>query len=866
MLTVCGSTLGPEPETRRLVDMSKLTQSELQTLSLRSSSSSLGRRAGSSDYFFLPKIDRSIFNESAGSRRQTYSLPDSGFSSSSAVAAAGHHHRNRVAGQFPIHKVPSIALDDDPENRENRAIIRILKHYISLNPSPSFAHIDLIPPSLLAPVGITSDHFESFGGNRKRKRSRKPRAKMNLNAEHRNELEPLGTSDMKNKNGVEVDIDALADLEDPYAEEFRKRTEGLQSEEELLSFLRDLGGEWGSRRKRRKIVDAGIFGDFLPVGWKLLLGLRRREGHASIYCRRYVSPSGQQFISCKEISSYFRSCLGLKGASQLPIQGKNYVKHDCNMDITHQHTGRSVKDERHSVDIVSCPPAPAHSLRKQSTVDKEASLLNPENLPQDQVNDLFECHKCNTTFSEKDSYLQHLVSFHQRTMKRYRIGSSVGDGVIMKDGKFECQFCHKVFEERRRYNGHVGIHVRNYVRRKEESSEYGSALNKMEPSSGSEVPSRISKMDALIEIAQSSILETTSGIRPNCGPNESTACFTSKSNLDNNLKADASVSDVKMEMTDSEQTLDEELTDSEDEYAIIDVKGKLKEDYDHTSDVNMNLECEKILIASTNEQNGNTIGTNTEDCRMFTVLDIPRTQAVKDSSSSFVVMNENLGSAGPNENVNNNDNMLEMTDLTIGHAELDADVKQTIQQNTDSNIQVMNENLGSTCPNENVNNDDNMLEMTDLTMGHAELDTDVMRTIQGENDFCSIERKDNLAPLEGIRYDEIETPLEFQFVMMEEKAQPMPEEHLDLRTNLSIEERYDLSAALVSEERTLNLMKTVHQLTSSCVWCGVEFNHEATDSNIQSDSVGFMCPNCKVKISGQLNAFGSNLPMDSNCL
>ena len=57
---------------------------------------------------------------------------------------------------------------------------------------------------------------------------------------------------------------------------------------EVLGFLRNLDGEWGSRRKRRKIVDAGEFGDWLPIGWKLLLGLRRREGRVSIYCRRYV--------------------------------------------------------------------------------------------------------------------------------------------------------------------------------------------------------------------------------------------------------------------------------------------------------------------------------------------------------------------------------------------------------------------------------------------------------------------------------------------------------------------------------------------------------------------------------------------------
>lgn len=139
-----------------------------------------------------------------------------------------------------------------------------------------------------------------------------------------------------------------------------------------------------------------------------------------------------------------------------------------------------------------------------------------ENLAEVQIHDLFECHKCSMTFDEKDSYLQHLLSFHQRTTRRYRLGSSVGDGVIIKDGKYECQFCHKVFMERRRYNGHVGIHVRNYVRRVEELPVPTHQKRIQSPPRG-DFPStsRISKMDALIEIAQSSILETSTA-----GPND----------------------------------------------------------------------------------------------------------------------------------------------------------------------------------------------------------------------------------------------------------------------------------------------------------------------------------------------------------
>lgn len=94
---------------------------------------------------------------------------------------------------------------------------------------------------------------------------------------------------MVNKNGSVVDIVGLGSLEDPYGEELRRRTEGISANEEaLLGFLRDLGGQWCSRRKKRKIVDADLLGDTLPVGWKLLLGLKRREGRASVYCRRYI--------------------------------------------------------------------------------------------------------------------------------------------------------------------------------------------------------------------------------------------------------------------------------------------------------------------------------------------------------------------------------------------------------------------------------------------------------------------------------------------------------------------------------------------------------------------------------------------------
>ena len=161
-------------------------------------------------------------------------------------------------------------------------------------------------------------------------------------------------------------------------------------------------------------------------------------------------------------------------------------------------------DRRQDVSSSSTIPTPVYSEPGTENI-----LLGLENLAEVQIQDLFECHKCNMTFDEKDSYLQHLLSFHQRITRRYRLGSSVGEGVIIKDGKYECQFCHKVFLERRRYNGHVGIHVRNYVRRAEEVPG-PSAHQQTEPPTKEDLCPRISKMDALIEIAQN--LEASAGL------------------------------------------------------------------------------------------------------------------------------------------------------------------------------------------------------------------------------------------------------------------------------------------------------------------------------------------------------------------
>ncbi|XP_028757016.1 uncharacterized protein LOC114716211 [Neltuma alba] len=118
-------------------------------------------------------------------------------------------------------------------------------------------------------------------------------------------------------NNNDVLVNAAALVNDPFEEELQRRTQGLQTESQLLEFMGSLDGEWASQRKRRRIVPAGYFGDFLPRGWKIMLSLKRRAGHVWIICRRYISPDGRQFVSCKEVSSYLLSCFGLQEISNL---------------------------------------------------------------------------------------------------------------------------------------------------------------------------------------------------------------------------------------------------------------------------------------------------------------------------------------------------------------------------------------------------------------------------------------------------------------------------------------------------------------------------------------------------------------------
>ena len=116
----------------------------------------------------------------------------------------------------------------------------------------------------------------------------------------------------------------------------------------------------------------------------------------------------------------------------------------------------------------------------------------------------YECHKCTLTFDEQDDLLQHLLSSHQRSPKQLKCGTSTNE-----NGKYECQFCLKLFEERHHFNGHLGNHIKDYFKKLDASSD----VKNDEPASV-EIPFGAVKIQTSIDIDRDSD-EITSDTKTN---------------------------------------------------------------------------------------------------------------------------------------------------------------------------------------------------------------------------------------------------------------------------------------------------------------------------------------------------------------
>ncbi|KAI6689308.1 hypothetical protein NL676_026136 [Syzygium grande] len=104
-----------------LVDLRLLTQSELYSLSLSTSSSA---SSAHDDGVLIPKIDRSVFNESAGSRKQTFSrLRLAPRGTAAPASSLSRQKQPQTQPQPPTPPPPHAPLDED-----NARIISLLQH------------------------------------------------------------------------------------------------------------------------------------------------------------------------------------------------------------------------------------------------------------------------------------------------------------------------------------------------------------------------------------------------------------------------------------------------------------------------------------------------------------------------------------------------------------------------------------------------------------------------------------------------------------------------------------------------------------------------------------------------------------------
>ncbi|WVZ92412.1 hypothetical protein U9M48_038481 [Paspalum notatum var. saurae] len=395
-----------------VVDLRSLSQSDLDALAAASTHALAPQSCPDADPLPPLKIDRAALNESAGSRKQTFSRLRLGAaassSSSSPPARPTSAQRHDPDGNLVAYHLRALFFPDDPSPPPPPEPQTLALALALAEPSPS--------PS---PSPAPNPDLETT-----------------------------------NAKGISVDLLRLAGMVEPYDAELRRRTAGMASEAELQGYIASLAGRWVSQRQRRRFVDASFFGDHLPRGWKLQLGLKRKARSIWVHCFSYMSPKGNQFSTCKEVSAYLMSLLGYPEVKSVT----NHYENTGQLYLCANDGGDNVlgcQDQiGPSVDKPNALSAASLTFASYSNDSKDENERNADNA------NAYECQKCNLTFCDRTAYVQHHLSYHEMRAKRRRTGNKFGEPVIGKDGMFECPVCHKTFAEESRYFGHVGAHAR----------------------------------------------------------------------------------------------------------------------------------------------------------------------------------------------------------------------------------------------------------------------------------------------------------------------------------------------------------------------------------------------------------------------
>ncbi|KAL5992448.1 hypothetical protein ACLOJK_013366 [Asimina triloba] len=978
------------------IDLRFLSQSELNSLALCSNDSFDLRRC---DDVVVPKIDRTIFNESAGSRKQTYSRLRLARGPAEDVSAAARPHRLPPTAS---HHLP-LNASDDAERLENKQIIAYLR-------------------KLFVGEGAGAAPAELPNG----KRQRVPEVESGMNSAV---VARENGFQIVNRKGTVIDAVALAEKDELFSMEVRRRTEGLATETALLQYLEGLEGQWGSRRKKRKIIDAADFGDELPRGWKILLGLKRKEGQVWLACRKYIrletsllgcyfeflvtwysplnanSTTGSLFLDLLsgsgmssnqeiydvieigylnafrqqqaggwetgrkrkgkgEVSSYLLSIArpqdanqltsshideSTKGSYKLPPGNFNLIPQDLlgvQQTAGTNHNGDSIKE-----DSICYSAVPISSVSVD--YEKQIPLFKVQNTVGVDQQNLLECRKCQLTFAEKGAYVQHLLSFHRRKAKRWGLVKSISDGVIIKDGKYECQFCHKTFDEKHRYRGHVGVHAKYYVKGIGASPNELTAVSSTNPSPLAQTPLIASEIDALMDekdsAPETSTPKSSDDLNDESPHDEQDTMGMEFGNIpifvgaeDSHERKPVEKKEILMDLTadksigivDTIHSLEikaDACTDSANPFHVK--EQNIMHEASHEVDFSHSAMLDKIdkhgmekgknheyysFLPHGNEKscgdqsNG---GGNLTACKSDHMLDerkqfssemerghescsvtFPTSDISDYVSGLFSVSGKESAfneTERPREEPQNNfvrshPGLDRATEMESGHescsvafsdngqtCDISAYVSGLFSVRGEESAFNETERPGDEPENGFVRNHHGLDKATVLEIFGSTDEDDVMQNVvndaslsaqpsdcspslnmapdKREDGFNIVGQKlDKISGYQELRLDDID-PQKYGLATAQDSAS-LPEAPIDLAYCAELEGGLNNSVEF-SWDTVLPKMDGDHQLTTVCVWCGMEFDNGGVDTEPQSDSVGFMCPTCKAKISGQYNVF-----------
>lgn len=137
---------------------------------------------------------------------------------------------------------------------------------------------------------------------------------------------------------------------------------------------------------------------------------------------------------------------------------------------------------------------------------KQATLLQTRSPEEVQLFNISKCHICMMIFEEKNDLVHHLISLHKITGSSCKCSSSVSDGVITSDEKYECQFCHKICDERICHSQCIGVDAKNV--------EVSEALASTQTNSGA-VPTVVSLTSSEFKESIDTEKERTSNLEVN---------------------------------------------------------------------------------------------------------------------------------------------------------------------------------------------------------------------------------------------------------------------------------------------------------------------------------------------------------------